>query len=554
MRFPVRALALGVACAAVIVSCSVPTDKSSEIQVLVETSHTFLLRGEEMSVHARAFRVAGSGDTVDVPNVDFTWISGSTTTASVVEECCGYATVTGVNRGMVDIIAQATGFEKAADGILSIRVTNPLEIDSVRRDSIHFGDVVTVYGIWTDTIFSTSLGGVQLIPYPFSAGRDPVTGISQISYWVPPPASTDNLFYLGAGVFGFADFVTTIIDSADVFEPNDTNPSIVNLDAGVPIPQIPFLLFINPALVFEPVERGFESDDWFKFLRSDTTRATTLFITYPSFGDTTTRTFLLDSLGWDGFTYTFRDSVELLGSKWDYCKGSRFEPLRLARESTIVALKELPSQSLSIITFFQRAQRYGLRVVDGYVTSDNRIGPDKYEENDFCRFADQGARRIDLTTPFSDTLTIDNPFDTDWLRIDVAGVGPQNVRFQLQGRPFPGDADFSDVDVYVMTVPGSSGIDVGEVGSSLFAGSVEDVTVVLNGGESYYVAIVDYAGVPTRYSLCMAQGLAVCTLIPGPPPRSVTPPSARTKQALVRLRKPPTASSPAARSSPLLRP
>lgn len=550
MRLIQRFIALGLVASAV--TCTFPSDRSNEVIVLIEAPHTFLLRGQEMSVHARAVRIAGS-DTVDVPNVDFQWSSGSGGTARVDKNAGGYATVTGVNPGRVDIIARAIAFEKSTDGDLNIRVANPLEIDSVRPRAMHYGQVATVYGIGVDSIFVASLGGADLIEYPFSRVRNDTSGDARMSFWVPPPARSDNLFYIGAGVFGIADSVTTIIDSADIFEPNDTNPALVNLDAGVPFPQVPNLLFINPALSFEPVERGTETEDWFKFLRADTTQSTTFFVNYPSFGDTTTRTFLLDSLGFSGF-YTFRDSVQFVGSNWDYCKGSRFTPLRVPRESLIVALKGLPSSSISIITFFQRPQRYGLRVVNGYVTSDSRIGPDQYEENDMCRYVDQGPARISLSAPFSDTLTIDNPFDVDWLRIDIPGSGLQAVQFGLNSRPFPGETDFSDIDLYVLTVPGSSGFDVSEVGSSLNGGSSEGLSLGLTGGLSYYVAVVDYAGVPERYSLCMAVFPAGCVTIPAPPHRTANPATAAAKAALIRKRQlaPPTA--PGDRSNPFLRP
>jgi len=44
----------------------------------------------------------------------------------------------------------------------------------------------------------------RLIDIRFSRVRDAVTGLGRMSFWVPPPRGSAPLFYLGAGVFGFA--------------------------------------------------------------------------------------------------------------------------------------------------------------------------------------------------------------------------------------------------------------------------------------------------------------------------------------------------------------
>jgi len=95
------------------------------------------------------------------------------------------------------------------------------------------------------------------------------------------------------------------------------------------------------------------------------------------------------------------------------------------------------------------------------------------------------------------------------------------VLIRLQGRPFVAAQDSSDLDIYVLTVPGSTGT-LTKVGSSVNAGSTENLMVNLAAG-SYYLAVVDYAGVAERYSLCIQEIPALatarsCTLIlPGPP-------------------------------------
>src|SRR6476620_3448917 len=88
------------------VTCAFPTDKSDQIIVTLQAPSQVVLRGQEMSVYAQAFHVVGT-DTQPVTNVDFAFLSGSGSTATVQNDGGGYATVTGVNSGSVDIIARA---------------------------------------------------------------------------------------------------------------------------------------------------------------------------------------------------------------------------------------------------------------------------------------------------------------------------------------------------------------------------------------------------------------------------------------------------------------
>jgi hypothetical protein len=392
-------------------------------------------------------------------------------------------------------------------------------------------------------LFVANLGDIGLIKYPFSAVRDSA-GIGQIKYWVPPPAHSGQLFFLGAGVFGLDTAITTV-EKDDIFEPNDTIPADIDLDLGGPWPGTPLapILFTNPALAFEPVDRTLGlGEDWFHFHTGDSSQALTFFITYPSFGDTgatATRTFFLDSLSYlmgdpthDPVEKFFgRDSADFISSDFYRCKGDEFNPAQLPRESTTVALKTLPSHDLHIVTFFSRVQRYGLTVAQGYFTADPRIKPDAYEENDFCHYTDSIPGRANpksrihvSNVQFSDTMNIDNPFEIDWYRIEVPSHSlGDSVLFRIQSRPFvPAARDSSDIDIYVETVPGSTGSNVSEVGSSVNAGSTENLMLNLPAG-SYYVAVVDYAGVAMRYSMCIRAIalLAVarsCNLIlPGPP-------------------------------------
>ena len=507
-------------------SCALPTDKSDKVFVTLAAPGQIVLRGQDMAVYAQAWRVTGA-DTQAITNVDFAFTTGSSSIARVENDGSGYATVTGVNSGTVDIVARIVPFEQAQEADLVLRVSDPLEIDSVRPALAHHGEIMTVYGVGVDSMFLAQLAGVTLIEYPFSRVRDS-TGLGRISFWVPPPARSDKLFYLGSGVFGqVAD--TTHVKFEDIFEPNDTVATNLTLDGPGPWPGTALdpIIFANPALAFEPVERSKSGVDWFRFTTGNANQPITVFITYPSIaGDTGTRIFLIDSLWYMANgdptkdpieKFIGRDSADFIGTAFYRCKGFAFSPPQASRESTTVALKSLPSKALHLLTNFTRPQRYGLTVARGYFTADPRIGPDAYEENDMCTYADSSNRRISLATVFSDTLTIDNPHDIDWLRIDLSGTGPVVVRLRTLARPFPGSAlpDSSDLDLYVMTAPNpATGQPLSVVAFDTGKGSSSDITTTLNAGTSYYVAIVDFAGVPMRYSLCMARGFALCALSP----------------------------------------
>lgn len=532
------------------VTCALPTDKSNEVFIAVHVPKQVVLQGQVLPVSAQLWQRTGA-DSVEIQNASFQWGTTNEALATVKNTGYGGADVTGITPGNVDLTVRAISFEKAPTQFVPLRVSKPLEIDSVRPTTAHFGELLTLYGVGVDSIFVASLAGVNLIEYPFSRIRDSA-GLGQISFWVPPPAHSDSLFYLGAGVFGF-DTATTDVLKEDVFEPNDSTPAMINLDLGSPWPGTALepILFVNPALAFEPVERDKLGQDWFRFSTSDSTQPMTFFITYPSVGTDTagTRTFLLDSLAYAAGApgdpiekFYGRDSADFVGSDFYTCKGSQFDPLQVDRESTTVALKTLPSHAIHIVTFFSKPQRYGLTVANGYFTADSRIKADRFEENDFCHFTDSlpgkpnpPSRLHISTTAFSDTANIDNPFEIDWYRIEVPSMAlGDSVLFRLQGRPFVAGRDSSDVDIYVLTVPGSTGSSVFEVGSSTKAGSSESLMLGLSAG-SYYVAVVDYAGVATRYSMCMrkvpALGLQICPLLASPPasygvPKRTAQPSA----------------------------
>ncbi|MFN2570397.1 MAG: hypothetical protein ABR537_02125, partial [Gemmatimonadales bacterium] len=104
---PILTIAVGALYGA---GCAFPTDKSDKVFVTLDAPSHVVLRGQDVSVYARAWRVIGA-DTQPITNVDFAFGSGSGSIARVQNDGGGYATVTGVNSGSVDILARAISFE-----------------------------------------------------------------------------------------------------------------------------------------------------------------------------------------------------------------------------------------------------------------------------------------------------------------------------------------------------------------------------------------------------------------------------------------------------------
>src|SRR5881628_3878453 len=513
---PVVTLAVALAGA----TCAFPTDKSDKVFVTLDGPSRVVLRGKEMSVYARAWHVIGT-DTQPITNVAFAFGTGSSTTATVQNDGGGDATVTGVNSGNVHITARAISFEQAPAGDLLLRVSNPLEVDSVRPSPVRFGDTITVYGVGVDSIFIAFLDNATQFDYPLpgvlpTRTRDSL-GFSTATFWVTPPAHTDKLSFIGPGVFGNAPDTTRVVP-VDVLEPNETAPRTINLDAPPLIPTIPQIKFLNPALAFEPTKRDSLGVDWYRFTQT-TPRDLTIILSAPELRGTFS-TFLSDSLAFVPGTppsYAIGPTAWTLGPGSHACKGFAFEPAETQPESTIVALRGMPPGRLHALSLYSQPGRYGLAVFEGYITSDPTVPRDAHEEDDFCDAAD--ARGLAVAMPggtFRDTLTIDNAHDIDWIRFRVTSLSTVTIKSaSLTGATA---VDSSDIDLFLLTVPGggaSSTLDI--LNRSDASGSSEAMTSLLSPGD-YYLVVVDFSGAPVAYDLCISAG--GCLTFPSAPART----------------------------------
>ena len=524
------------------VTCAFPTDKSSEVFVVVQTDlgRQVVLQGEQLGVSATLWQRVGA-DSVEIKNASFQWSTTNQTLATVQDAGFGGAEVTGVKPGVVDLTVRAVSFEKSQTAYVTLRVSKPLEIDSVRPSLVRFGDTITVYGVGVDSIFIAFLDNVTQFDYPIpgliASRTSDSLGFATATFWVTPPAHTDLLSFIGPGVFGNAPDTTRVLPF-DLLEPNDAAPRNINLEAP-PRFAIPQIKFLNPALAFEVLKRDSLGVDWYR-VGQTTTRDLTLILSAPDARGTFS-TFLSDSLAFVPASppnppqYVIGPAAWTIGPGSHACRGFPFEPPELQPESTVVALAGMPAGTMHALALYSQPGRYGLGVFEGYITTDPGVPRDAHEEDDFCNAAD--ARGLAVTVPagsFRDTLTIDNPHDIDWIRFRVSGLTTLTIK--TASVTAAATVDSSDIDLFLLTVPGggaSSTLDL--MARSDAAGSTETITTILNTGD-YYLVAVDYQGAPVAYDLCIDT--SGCTAFPSPAAAARSPkraPSSRPAPQRVRV-------------------
>lgn len=495
--------------AVALTSCSESTGSVDQTYVTIGSASPVVLRGDQVELTATLWTRTSPGDSVEVPNAELVWSTDDPTLATLTPASNHTTVATGVNSGVVQIRAVATGFQGAVPATYALRVSDPLEIDSMRPSVVRYGEKLTMYGVGVGTLFFAGLEAATLIPDTFSVAAG-AGGIGELSFWVPPPASSGHTFVLSPGQLVIAPDSTTVL-RRDLYEPNEAAPSPIDLTAA-PFPLVPQVRFFNPALAFEDRVRADSLGiDWYRFNGPVAGSDLTFIFTAPNFKGAHL-TFLASPVANPDLA---APPPWTIGSGLYYCKGAPFKAEQRPSDSLVVALKAVPAGAVDLISLFFVSGRYGLAVIDGYYTSDPSIAPDRLEENDNCEFADRNfadpLTRVDLSAPFSEALTIDNAHDVDWIRVRVPGLLPaQLVTFRAASRAGPGATD--DIDLYVMGIPSGGTLDL--KGSSQTEGSSESLTVALDPGD-YYVVVTDFAGMPTSYSLCAALG-ASCTLPPSP--------------------------------------
>jgi Bacterial Ig-like domain (group 2) len=531
-------------------TCVYPTEHDSSVHVSITPLH-ILLRGATAVRRATAWQVVSATDSQKIENVKFVWSSSDPLTASVDNE----GRIVGIKSGTVTITAAAANFDKQAlAGRDTVRVAAALEIDSVGPDTVRYGDRLSIYGVGVDSIFEASLAGTILIPVPFSKTTYP-NGTARSRYWVPPPAVTDSLFFLGItngnGLFGFVHNSTTKVLEHDLYYPNITNPRRLNLTGPGPFPtQAPRLLFVNPALAFENLPFGVTSSaDWYRFGLAPP-RDVTVILQSPELAGTFA-TFLSDSLGWDGATkkYFIGHDSWTFGPGSHACHGLGFSPPELTADSTIVAFKGLTLDSLDAIAVYKQPGRYGLVVVDSFKAE---LPADTHEDDNSCNAAD--ARPVPAF-PFLDSLAIENPHDIDWIRFTAPTPAPPfGVEFRVHAITGVNADTAKFLTFYVIKrpAPGDTALTVVVADTAVAARLDHDVIAPLTPGADYYAVVLDFAGTTTYYEMCVQAAPAA---LPSPAfpcmGASWPAPPARSAAAVVAR---PSRPRPAGTRGPRLRP
>jgi hypothetical protein len=313
--------------------------------------------------------------------------------------------------------------------------------------------------------------------------------------------------------------------------PRDTIPRAVSLDVPGPIPQYPGLLFYNPALAYEDLPRGDTIEaDWFRFTRADTTAPITLIVTTTELANLG-RVVLSDSILYTvgAQTWPIGASAWTIGPRQYDCRGRKFRPEQAPPDSVIIALRTLP-RGLHLLSRYPVAGTYGLAIVKGYV-HDPKMVPDRFTGNNTCTMADLNAAvpalkiTVGPAPGFRDsTLTLDNPETVDWYRFTVPSI--QSVQIQARPIPFTAGVDSSAVDFYVLTTD-----TLGMLGKAVATvpGARDSLTLNLLAAD-YYLVVVDFAGVATRYALCIVGAIALphCDPAITAPVAPLTPPGVAT--------------------------
>jgi hypothetical protein len=492
-------------------TCAFPSDESGGVFVTVDAPSDVLVRGDSIVLVAHAWRRNDAGGQEQVEGVSFDWFSPDSAVVAVHDRRDQSATVFGLNTGTADVFAVPVDYQSADAGVRTLRVANSVEIDSVVPDTVRYGQQLTIYGTGLGRVSRVLLGEADLLPDSASFVGDPL-GSGQERFWVPYPARSDLVVAVAQEGFSAPAADTTVVIAHDVFDQPGADPAEVRL-ASEPGPDS--VLFANPALALTGTG---DNTRTIHFIRTDTARAVTFVVTTAS-AVLAPFVAVLSTQPWPAILPSGGSWAS--GVEHQFCKTLRAVTPSVAQAflpyTSAQALTVLPGQDvyLNVLGEPNLAGRFGVRVLDGYHSSDPRIPPDRFEENDDCvaadlRFADP-ATRID-TFPFADTLTLDTPYDVDWLRFRVPVLGSDTARrvitVRTQARPL-GAADSSDLNLSLYAADEFiQGFDsVTALARADQPGSSEALTSELVPGQEYYLLVLDGVGVATRYSLCIGEGV-----------------------------------------------
>jgi hypothetical protein len=433
--------------------------------------------GESGQLVGRVVDAAGNA----VPNTTLSFESDNPSVAAVGPD----GRVTALSVGVTAVTARAVGFAGATSDTHPLSVRDRIGIDSVRPNAVRFGDTLQIFGagLNPERLLLVALGAAET-PIRSYLPDDPEAPdrFGTLTVWAAPPASPRSQVAVISLDGARASPETTLVEQQDLYEPNDT----VAWDFGS-LGPLDFVL--NPALAFEPIGRDDSvRADWYRFRHAQPLDRTIVIkpgtagpASYAGFVTNTLR--VLPGGGWGIGSKSWA-----IGPGLYACGGFPFEPQQRVPDSTVVALRGLPAGSYDVLALYVREGSYGLALLPGY---QSVLPPDAAEENDYC----------DVAAPLvpgglASELTIDNPFEVDWFRFTLATADLMNVSVEA-AEP----TALLDLYVFHDGLPDS----LPEEARGLAPGPSNGLTSFFGAGD-YFVAVVDFAGRATDYTLVTTLG------------------------------------------------
>lgn len=405
-------------------ACSYPTDSSTGAWVKVHAPLPVLIRGSDTVLDAHVYVLEHGTDTVEVKNVEVVWATSDPQLLTITPLPGRRARVTGVNPGNVLITATAAAYESAKVGFDTLRVANPLEIDSVRPmkpDTIRLGGELTVYGVGAENADVMFIGSQSMILNSFTGSVNDTTGIGQRRFWVPfPTRSADSVTLIGNAIVSQIFNPIKVIDSVDIYDPNMTSPATIDIDlrpygsGGTPKSIKDLIAFFNPALFAEEPRLALYRADWFRFATVHPDSAYTFLYIAPQL-------FLREQTFLSG---PVTSATITTGGSWTYgsgryrCKGWDFNPAEAPSAGFLVAFTKLPPGGADLVSLFIDRGQYELIVLHGYQSS---LRPDRFEGNNTCDLADREFPQCDEAHRPHDALCR-HAEHRQWLRDRLASL------------------------------------------------------------------------------------------------------------------------------------
>ena len=504
-----RTTALLVAALAVASACDMPTDRSGQLGVQLDSIPS-LVSGDSLQLSAW---VLAEGDTV--PNAGIRFSSSDATVLLVREDGRLFAS----KPGEASVTAAAVSYAEAEVAVQTVQVRDVYELDSIAPRLVRFGSVLNLYGVGLNQTLAANLSGADAILHSYvPADPEQRDKFGRLSLWVTPPAPLISQAVL-LGFEGLLISDSILVNQRDIYEPNDSTPRQFGAIADS---------VFNPALAFERVRRGDSSlaVDWYTFT-TPTPGDWTVSVWSPA-GGSRFDAYVTSSLIWSSAVldsegaglYAIAPGGWSSGAGFRACDGLGFFyrdlgdyafTFEVPPDSAVIALKDLPAGTYHVMVpygeggpFYDPAAKLsgvgvfvdslnlvvpiptGLRIKPGY---HSVLEPDKYEENDYCNVAQTIAVPDTL-----DRLTTDTPHDADWYAFNLATGA--NVQFTVEVTE-----NFADLDTYVIRDWRPDSLVVVDFGFGADAAAVNQTEGLFLDPGNYFLLVVDFLGLPTEYTL-----------------------------------------------------